>query len=130
MLKHLIQFLRKRLVNVFMSGDKKKERYIRKQVEWVLDNNIQKGDLVRIMTSAKNYQDGWPNIWESRMSLYVGATGTVNAVAPGRGIQVKINNTSYYYPYFVLLKMTNPEEEITPGPEPIQLKIPLYLEGD
>lgn len=64
------------------------------------------GDEVKILRKAEDDEDGWGNCWIPKMSRCVGGIGVVEDTHERSGIFVKMDEeTSYWFPYFVLEKV-------------------------
>lgn len=87
---------------------------------WIRDNDVKAGDYVKITRKAQDYENGWDNVWDSKMDKYVGRTVMVlRTDTLEEGISLSCPDTFYYFPYFVLEKVefkyvpfTSPEEFI------------------
>ena len=88
---------------------------------WIKDNDIKVGDYVKITRKAQDYENGWDNVWDSRMDEYVGRNMMVlRTDTLEEGISLSCPDTFFYFPYFVLEKIsgkyvpfTSPEEFIS-----------------
>ena len=89
---------------------KKELPYAARQTKWLADNGINKGDKVRIVRKADNYEGGWFRFWNPDMTKAVGKVGTVSHISTNRGgasgIEVDVLDVGpFLYPYFVLKKV-------------------------
>lgn len=74
--------------------------------EWIKDNGVKVGDYVKITRKAQNFENGWDNVWTTRMNEYVGKTMVVlRTDTLDEGISLSCSDTFYYFPYFVLEKV-------------------------
>ena len=88
---------------------------------WIRDNDVMAGDYVNITRKAQDYENGWDNVWESKMDEYVGKIVKVlRTDIYEEGISLSCSGTCYFFPYFVLKKVnvqyvpfTSPEEFIS-----------------
>lgn len=94
---------------------KKEPSYAERQAKWIADNDIKRGDKVRIVRAADSKEDGWRNRWNPDMDEAVGRVGTVSHISANLaelGIGVDAPGVGeFMYPYFVLEKA---EEEHAP----------------
>lgn len=89
--------------------------------KWVKDNDVKAGDYVKITRKAQDYENGWDNVWSSKMDEYVGKIVKVlRTDIYEEGISLSCSGTCYFFPYFVLKKVnvqyvpfTSPEEFIS-----------------
>lgn len=88
---------------------KKEPSYEDRQAEWIADNEIKRGDRVRVTRKADSHEQGWGNAWTQNMDEAVGKVGTVchlSASFGDTGIEVNVPESGYsLYPYFVLEKV-------------------------
>jgi len=84
--------------------------YRERQDDWVKDNDIKIGDLVKILRKAGTREDGWKNSWIPSMNSRVGEIGVVKGFGClGEGIRIEVFNDKSSicdYPFFVLEKVT------------------------
>ncbi len=82
------------------------ESYAKRQKKWIKENDIHIGDRVIISRSSFNGEQGWEEVWTSRMDKYIGAsTVTIKKIGKeDEGIYCVYNNriSGYWFPYFVL----------------------------
>lgn len=90
-----------------------KKFYKERQAEWVTKNDIQIGDKVRILRKAKGGEDGWPNQWNRYMNDEVGTVGRIIDIDGyhGLGVNFEKADCAWYFPYFVLEKVTDPKDK-------------------
>lgn len=88
---------------------KKEPSYAEHQAKWIADNDVKKGDKVRIARKADSKEDGWGNNWNPDMDEAVGKVGTVSHISANLrecGIEVDVPDVGpFLYPYFVLEKV-------------------------
>lgn len=86
---------------------KKELSYAERQEKWIEENDLNKGDRVRIIRKADSKEDGWGSYWNSDMDEAVGKVGTVCYILPCfSGIEVDVPDVGiFFYPYFVLKKV-------------------------
>lgn len=94
---------------------KKESIYAKRQTKWIADNDVKKGDKVRIVRKANSCEDGWGCHWNPDMNEAVGKVGAVNHISSNLrecGIEVYVPAVGvFFYPYFVLKKV---EERYVP----------------
>ena len=93
---------------------KKEPSYKERQEKWIADNNIKIGDKVKITRKAKNYENGWDTEWTVPMDKTLGESGIALAFADEIGIQVETEDECFWYPYFILEKVEEPEKKYVP----------------
>lgn len=82
---------------------KKEVSYAERQAKWIADNDVKKGDKVRVTRKADSYEDGWDNSWTQDMDK---AVGNVYTVADIHEDDIVLGGAGYFgYPYFVLEKV-------------------------
>lgn len=88
---------------------KKELSYAKRQDTWLADNDVKKGDKVRVVRKAKSLDDGWQTVWNPYMDEAVGKVGTVSHISANFrecGIEVDVPDVgAFMYPYFVLEKV-------------------------
>ena len=88
---------------------KEKLSYAERQAKWIADNDVKKGDKVRIARKANSLEDGWQSLWNPDMDEAVGKVGTVSHISANFrecGIEVYVLDVGeFLYPYFVLEKV-------------------------
>lgn len=70
------------------------------------------GEMVKILTTAADYEDGWDNTWSEPMDKLVGKIGKIptGSVIDAAGIPVIIEGSPIFrFPYFVLGTVEAPE---------------------
>lgn len=106
------------LYNPFISDEKdypfiirkKEPTYEERQSEWLKANNIKIGDHVRVTRIAKDHEDGWNNSWDDHeMNPSVNKVYDIIDVHDRYGIRLNLGFWGYWYPYFVLEKVEEPE---------------------
>lgn len=97
---------------------KKKLPYAASQAKWIADNDVKKGDKVRIVRKADKNEGGWGVFWNPDMDEAVGKVGTVRHIPTNwgaSGIEVDVPAVSLFlYPYFVLEKVEEPKKKYVP----------------
>ena len=68
------------------------------QDAWIAKHNLKEGDKVAILRTAKDRENGWPDVWCDSMNNKVGQMYTFER-ATGTGILL---SCGYCWPYFVL----------------------------
>jgi hypothetical protein len=78
--------------------------YKERQKQWLEENGIEVGSIVKVTRTAETCQDGWRTFWEPSMNELVGQEGEVSVVdAHTLGILVRFENGDlWYFPFFVL----------------------------
>jgi len=61
------------------------------------ESNIKKGDTVKVLRTAKNYEMGWNDSWRWEMNEYVNKEFKVAEILKG---SVRLND--FWFPFFVL----------------------------
>lgn len=88
---------------------KKEPSYVERQAKWIADNDIKRGDKVRIARKADSYEDGWGCRWNPDMDKAVGNVGSVCHISSNLrkvGIEIDVPDVGpFLYPYFVLKKV-------------------------
>ena len=90
------------IVDVVNDGlPRNREEYIKKQDEWVKNNNITKETMLRPTKKVPSHTNGWENEWAEEMVIAVneGRRGYFVKNAKEYGIRLSIGCC---YPYFVL----------------------------
>jgi hypothetical protein len=82
------------------------EFYREQQNKWLTENNVRIGDKVLVSRIAQSEEQGWDEIWTSRMYAFVGCENvTVEKIGGhSEGIYCFNRDTSegYRFPYFIL----------------------------
>ncbi|MGR3221365.1 MAG: hypothetical protein ACUZ8H_16335 [Candidatus Anammoxibacter sp.] len=84
------------------------EDYLKNQNAWIVANNIQLSDEVRIVKVAGSGESGWFNEWTDEMDDCLNKTFTIKRFTREYGIQLthfRIRFSNYEFPYFVLLPL-------------------------
>jgi hypothetical protein len=64
---------------------------------------IAKGDKVKVLRKAKDYEMGWGTVWNDDMDRAIGKTLTVTAIHSYYGMRLEIpDDNEYYFPFFIL----------------------------
>lgn len=66
------------------------------------------GDRVRILRKANSHESGWGTVWLNCMDALVGKVGTIEDATFEDGFRIKVPGETgcYYFPYFVLEKVS------------------------
>lgn len=92
---------------------KKEDTYEERAKKWIKENNLKKGDYVKVTRKAEDGDGGWFGIWiDDSMTKSVGkilkSEGAINL-----NYSIKLED-GFYYPYFVLEKVEEPETQYVP----------------
>lgn len=102
--------------------------YEERQNEWIKENDIKVGDIVRVTHKATDNEYGWCNVWASDMNPTVGKEFRVSPDQDYRyGIALDTENfigEDYQYPYFVLEKVVSKKESTPVEEKPIEATPP------
>lgn len=79
-----------------------KPGYAERQV----NSGLRVGDVVKVLRSAKNYEEGWGLTWLDSMNDFIGQTGEIESIHDTHGISIDFGYDCVYMPYFVL-KLTS-----------------------
>lgn len=96
----------------------KNQKYIKAQKAWIKMFDLQPGDSVKVLSTAKDYEHGWRNSWTDTMDTEVGLVLTFVKDIGENGIALKNGRktlNTFAYPFYVLQKVYKPM------PEPITL---------
>jgi len=86
----------------------KQEAYKVLQKAWVEENDVRKGDIVRVLRPAKSHEIGWVCSWnDGVMTKKVGMTQRIGKIS---NQWVNLSD-SYNYPFFVLEIVDQPREK-------------------
>lgn len=90
-----------------------KKSYKDRQAEWVKKNGIKVGDNVRLVRTAKDFENGWDNVFASSMKQWVGDILEVNRISDGNieCINRGANCMRFNFPYFVLEKVVEHKDK-------------------
>ena len=91
---------------------KKEPSYEERQAEWVKANNIKVGDKVKVIRKAKDYENGWGNVWDDAMDSGVNEVNEVIDINNKNGIYLDLGDYNFWFPYFVLEKVEEPEFKV------------------
>ena len=91
---------------------KKEPSYEERQAEWVKANNIKVGDKVKVIRKAKDYENGWGNVWDDAMDSGVNEVNEVIDINNKDGIYLDLGDYNFWFPYFVLEKVEEPEFKV------------------
>ncbi len=73
---------------------------------------IKVGDYVKVLRTAKDYEMGWPTVWECQMDTTVGHVYKVHTVDQYGILFESEASCRFYYPFFVLEKVEKPFENV------------------
>lgn len=87
--------------------------YTDREEDWIRENEIEEGTVLRVARRGVDYEDGWENTWVTAMDKYVGKEFEVDSMdeedsnyMPGYGIPLRDDDDdvvfTYQFPYFVL----------------------------
>ena len=92
-------------ISLPLPTDPAEKLFIENSIKFVKDNNLERGDLVKVTRKADNYENGWGDRWWGvDMNDLVGQTLEVVEACQGcNGIKLAIGQNSFgYFPHFVL----------------------------
>ena len=69
------------------------------------------GDRVRVTRRAKFHESGWGTCWSSLMNNMVDNIFVIDKISNIYGIKLTTDVGSYYFPYFALEKVEEPQKE-------------------
>jgi len=69
--------------------------------------NFQVGESVRVIRTARTYEGGWNNSWNSDMDAYIGNTYEVDSTGRPDGSGITLD--MFRFPYFVLERVLREE---------------------
>jgi hypothetical protein len=84
-----------------------KPTYAERQAEWVKENNVKVGTRVHITREFSSEDLSHNCLWNGAMDDTVGREGTVTNIG-GKSIGVNVEESSWWYPYFVLEVIKEP----------------------
>jgi hypothetical protein len=84
------------------------ESYLKRQNEWIKENDVKVGDEVKVLRIANEGENGWPTYWAMDM-LTVGDVSKIDRFSYAGCIL----GDEYVYPFFVLEKVVKTEPEFT-----------------
>lgn len=98
--------------------DQEHEAYVKLQEAFIEGCNLKPGDEVEVVRKAKDHENGWLNVWNSKMDAYIGQRTIVQSVGGLTGIRcVDTLGTRRYFsgkpwdfPFFCLRKTRSAEE--------------------
>lgn len=89
-----------------------KKSYKERQAEWILVNGIKAGDNVRLFRTAKNFENGWDNVWPSKVDGLVGKILKVKEISGGNISCYDFETNDWFnFPYFVLEKVVESKDK-------------------
>jgi hypothetical protein len=87
------------------------DTYLKMQEQWVEDNDVKGGTVVKVLRKANDNELGWRNSWTESMSGNIGKELAVQYVSGGGGIAAaQIGERNRLYPFFVLEVIQPPKE--------------------
>lgn len=90
----------------------KTDVYTRLQAKWIIANNLQPGDTLKVISFADNKAYGWFNYWDDEMDAYIGKEHKYRSNLGAAGILLEPG--TYFFPFFVLEKVPKPFHHIEP----------------
>ena len=99
---------------------KKEETYSERAKKWIKENGLKKGDYVKVVRKAKDYEDGWDGRWTKERDYFIGKVIPVSDIGESTGVILSYcccDWAGYDFPYFVLEKV-EPEPRYVPFESP------------
>lgn len=99
---------------------KKIESYEERAKKWIKENGLKKGDYVKVVRKAKDYEDGWDGRWTKERDDFIGKVIPVSDIGESTGVILSYcccDWAGYDFPYFVLEKV-EPEPRYVPFESP------------
>lgn len=99
---------------------KKEEPYAERAKKWIKENGLKKGDYVKVVRKAKDYEDGWDGRWTKDRDDFIGKVILVSNIVESTGVIISYcccDWAGYDFPYFVLEKV-EPEPRYVPFESP------------
>ena len=99
---------------------KKEEPYAERAKKWIKENGLKKGDYVKVVRKAKDYEDGWDGRWTKERDDFIGKVIPVSDIGESTGVILSYcccDWAGYDFPYFVLEKV-EPEPKYVPFESP------------
>ena len=99
---------------------KKEEPYAERAKKWIKENGLKKGDYVKVIRKAKDYEDGWDSRWTKERDDFIGKVIPVSDIGESTGVILSYcccDWAGYDFPYFVLEKV-EPEPKYVPFESP------------
>ena len=99
---------------------KKEEPYAERAKKWIKENGLKKGDYVKVIRKAKDYEDGWDGRWTKERDDFIGKVIPVSDIGESTGVILSYcccDWAGYDFPYFVLEKV-EPEPKYVPFESP------------
>ena len=87
---------------------KKEEPYEERAKKWIKENGLKKGDYVKVVRKAKDYEDGWDGRWTKERDDFIGKVIPVSDIGESTGVILSYcccDWAGYDFPYFVLEKV-------------------------
>jgi hypothetical protein len=95
-----------------------KSQYNTAAAAWLALTNLKVGDKVRVLYKVEQGHFGWDAVWNDKlgyqeliMSEFIGKEATVGKIWNNM-IQVTLDDSSFYFPFFVLEVLRNTPEPI------------------
>ena len=104
------------MVNFTCIIPKKEEPYEERAKKWIKENGLKKGDYVKVVRKAKDYEDGWDGRWTKERDDFIGKVIPVSDIGESTGVILSYcccDWAGYDFPYFVLEKV-EPEPKYVP----------------
>lgn len=104
------------MVNFTCIIPKKEEPYEERAKRWIKENGLKKGDYVKVVRKAKDYEDGWDSRWTKERDDFIGKVIPVSDIGESTGVILSYcccDWAGYDFPYFVLEKV-EPEPKYVP----------------
>lgn len=99
---------------------KKEEPYEERAKKWIKENGLKKGDYVKVVRKAKDYEDGWDSRWTKERDDFIGKVIPVSDIGESTGVILSYcccDWAGYDFPYFVL-------EKVEPEPKYVSFESP------
>lgn len=82
------------------------KQYTQLQNTWIKQNNIKKGDRVKIIATGAPYMLGWDCGWTSEMSKMKGKIGIITDICTLSGFNITgAGDNDFWFPFCVLEKV-------------------------
>lgn len=104
------------MINFACIIPKKEEPYEERAKKWIKENGLKKGDYVKVVRKAKDYEDGWDGRWTKERDDFIGKVIPVSDIGESTGVILSYcicDWAGYDFPYFVLEKV-EPEPKYVP----------------
>jgi len=88
-----------------------KKSYANRQAEWIKKHNVKVGDKVKVLRKCADYEDGWGETWVKDMEANIGKVNRIKTLCHSSlGISIEVPCNAFFYPYFVLEPVKEPEK--------------------